>query len=225
MITTIRARYRNGIIEPLEKISLANNALITITIDTNFSVFEKKAKRQYKQNRELRIGSFGDVIELGIAFYNAESHQDLTRFLDNIEGEELLPIFRRASEELDWLQKRQIEFRDILGIIIGEKVPSDKQVEIIKQYIIPTVDIVSLADGSYCIKQISIPDNHLWIMDLYRWLVDLVNMKAKMPKICASEDCNKIFVQRHGGKLQKYCSERCENRESQRRHRVRLKKC
>lgn len=225
MITTIRAKYRNGIIEPLEKISLADNTLIKITIDTNFSIFEKKAKRQYKQNRTLCIGNFGDVIELGIAFYNAESHQDLTKFLDNVEGGDLLPIFRRASEELDWLQERQIEFRDILGIIIEGRIPSDKQVEIIKQYIIPKVDIVNLIDGSYRIEQILIPDNHLWIIDLYRWVVDLINMEAKMPKICASKDCNRIFVQRHGGKIQKYCSERCENRESQRRHRVRLKKC
>jgi len=47
MLKTIKARYKNGIIEPLEKIELIDGSEINITIDENHALMseEEKLKR------------------------------------------------------------------------------------------------------------------------------------------------------------------------------------
>lgn len=46
MLKTIKARYKNGVIEPLEEINIESGTEITITIDNLYLSEEEMAKRE-----------------------------------------------------------------------------------------------------------------------------------------------------------------------------------
>jgi predicted DNA-binding antitoxin AbrB/MazE fold protein len=52
MLKTIKARYRNGLIEPLERIDITEGAEITITV-SELSIPLKKAKTKVKSKYTL----------------------------------------------------------------------------------------------------------------------------------------------------------------------------
>ena len=60
MLKTIRARYRNGLIEPLEEIDLADGAEITVTLEEiSPSLSEEERRRRFLSS----AGSWKDIVD------------------------------------------------------------------------------------------------------------------------------------------------------------------
>jgi len=61
LIKTIKARYRNGVIEPLEEIDIENETEILVTIDVPMTISEEE-----KWNRFLSAaGGWKDIVDEG----------------------------------------------------------------------------------------------------------------------------------------------------------------
>lgn len=60
MLKTIKARYRNGLIEPLEKIDLADGVEITITLeDVSTPLSEAERRRRFLSS----AGGWKDIVD------------------------------------------------------------------------------------------------------------------------------------------------------------------
>ncbi len=60
MLKTIKARYRNGLIEPLEKIDLADDVEITITLeDVSTPLSEEERRRRFLSS----AGGWKDIVD------------------------------------------------------------------------------------------------------------------------------------------------------------------
>ena len=60
MLKTIKARYRNGLIEPLEEVDLAEGAEITITLeDTSPSLSEAERRERFLSS----AGGWRDIVD------------------------------------------------------------------------------------------------------------------------------------------------------------------
>lgn len=60
MLKTIKARYRNGLIEPLEKIDLADGVEITITLeDVSTPLSEEERRRRFLSS----AGGWKDIVD------------------------------------------------------------------------------------------------------------------------------------------------------------------
>ena len=59
MLKTIRARYRNGLIEPLEKIDLADGTEISITIDSGPQMSQEERERRFLSS----AGRWKDIVD------------------------------------------------------------------------------------------------------------------------------------------------------------------
>lgn len=60
MLKTIKARYRNGVIEPLEEIDLADGAEITITLDyVSPSLSEEERQKRFLSS----AGGWKDIVD------------------------------------------------------------------------------------------------------------------------------------------------------------------
>lgn len=61
MLKTIKAKYRNGVIEPLEKIDIAEDAEITITIDVLPFISEEERWKKFLS----AAGGWKDIVDDG----------------------------------------------------------------------------------------------------------------------------------------------------------------
>jgi predicted DNA-binding antitoxin AbrB/MazE fold protein len=61
LLKTIKARYRNGVIEPLEKIDIAEEAEITVTIDVPASMSEEERWKKFLS----AAGGWKDIVDEG----------------------------------------------------------------------------------------------------------------------------------------------------------------
>lgn len=60
MLKTIKARYRNGLIEPLEKIDLADDVEITITLeDVSTPLSEEERRKRFLSS----AGGWKDIVD------------------------------------------------------------------------------------------------------------------------------------------------------------------
>lgn len=59
MLKTIRARYRNGLIEPLEEIDLADGAEIDITVDIRPSMCREEREERFLSS----AGRWRDIVD------------------------------------------------------------------------------------------------------------------------------------------------------------------
>jgi len=61
LLKTIKAKYRNGVIEPLEKIDIAEDAEITITIDVLPFISEEERWKKFLS----AAGGWKDIVDDG----------------------------------------------------------------------------------------------------------------------------------------------------------------
>ena len=61
MLKTIKARYRNGVIEPLEEIDIAEDVEITVTIDVPASISEDERWKKFLS----AAGGWKDIVDEG----------------------------------------------------------------------------------------------------------------------------------------------------------------
>ena len=61
MLKTIKARYRNGVIEPLENIDIAEEAEITVTIDVPPFISEEERWKRFLS----AAGGWKDIVDEG----------------------------------------------------------------------------------------------------------------------------------------------------------------
>ena len=61
MLKTIKARYRNGVIEPLEEIDIAEETEITVTIDVPASISEEERWKKFLS----AAGGWKDIVDEG----------------------------------------------------------------------------------------------------------------------------------------------------------------
>jgi predicted DNA-binding antitoxin AbrB/MazE fold protein len=61
LLKTIKARYRNGVIEPLEKIDIAEEAEITVTIDVQPFISEEERWKRFLS----AAGGWKDIVDEG----------------------------------------------------------------------------------------------------------------------------------------------------------------
>jgi len=61
LLKTIKARYRNGVIEPLEKIDIAEEAEIIVTIDVPASMSEEERWKKFLS----AAGGWKDIVDEG----------------------------------------------------------------------------------------------------------------------------------------------------------------
>lgn len=59
MLKTVKARYRNGVIEPLEEIDLADGTEISITIDTRRLMSQEERERRFLSS----AGRWKDIVD------------------------------------------------------------------------------------------------------------------------------------------------------------------
>lgn len=59
MLKTIKARYRNGVIEPLEEIDLADGTEINITIDSRQTMSQEERERRFLSS----AGRWKDIVD------------------------------------------------------------------------------------------------------------------------------------------------------------------
>ena len=59
MLKTIKARYQNGVIEPLEEIDLADGTEISITIDSRPSMSQEERERRFLSS----AGRWKDIVD------------------------------------------------------------------------------------------------------------------------------------------------------------------
>ena len=59
MLKTIKARYKNGIIEPLEKIDVADGVEMTVTIDVPSPISEEERWRKFLSS----AGGWKDIVD------------------------------------------------------------------------------------------------------------------------------------------------------------------
>jgi predicted DNA-binding antitoxin AbrB/MazE fold protein len=61
LLKTIKARYRNGVIEPLEEIDIAEDVEITVTIDVPASISEDERWKKFLS----AAGGWKDIVDEG----------------------------------------------------------------------------------------------------------------------------------------------------------------
>jgi len=61
LLKTIKARYRNGVIEPLEEIDIAEETEITVTIDVPASISEEERWKKFLS----AAGGWKDIVDEG----------------------------------------------------------------------------------------------------------------------------------------------------------------
>jgi len=59
VLKTIKARYRNGVIEPLEEIDLADGTEINITIDSRQTMSQEERERRFLSS----AGRWKDIVD------------------------------------------------------------------------------------------------------------------------------------------------------------------
>jgi predicted DNA-binding antitoxin AbrB/MazE fold protein len=59
LLKTIKARYRNGVIEPLEEIDLADGTEINITIDSREPISQEERERRFLSS----AGRWKDIVD------------------------------------------------------------------------------------------------------------------------------------------------------------------
>ena len=75
MLKTIRARYRNGVIEPLEDVELKDGMEINVTIDSRPSMSEEEKDRLFLSS----AGGWKDLVDEGFLDEIYEQRKRRTR--------------------------------------------------------------------------------------------------------------------------------------------------
>lgn len=84
MLRTIKAKYKNGVIEPLDKIDIAEEAEITITIDVPLSISEEERWKKFLSSAD----GWKDIVDE--EFLDEIYRQRGVRHFERVKGIETL---------------------------------------------------------------------------------------------------------------------------------------